>query len=450
MLKKALILAGKDIRLMYRDRGAVFGSYIAPIFIIIIFGIIYSGMSSDDNEWSIDLLVIDEKKNERSEAFIAALTDEDVFEIMTTDDSSGEEIPLTRDSAWELILEGDAQLAVIYEATEANPDFPVLERPVITLLYDPASDMERQVTAGLIQRAVFMGIGTDLPVESMDWVLDELGVSDTPTGQLLTEHMQEWMQYMEDEDAGESDDDTSAAGMDMMMENMIDLRTEEVVNPDVQMGNPFMANSSAGIIVMFLLFSVSYAAATLLKEKQEGTIKRLLMAPITVDSIIFGKFLSIGFNSLCQLTVMLVLASIVFKVHMLGNLPTIIIISLATVAAVTAFGMIIAALAKSYDQINAAVTVIVLTMSAVGGSMFPRILMPEWMKTLGFFTINGWAIDGYLDAIYRFKGPGSVLGYGEASNLCEVVRNSEALVLVLFAVICGWIAARIFRRRLAS
>ena len=73
-----------------------------------------------------------------------------------------------------------------------------------------------------------------------------------------------------------------------------------------------MANTVSGLLVMFLLFSVSHVAASLLREQQEGTIRRLLLAPISVDSIILGKFFSVGFNSLCQAFVMLLAAMIIF------------------------------------------------------------------------------------------------------------------------------------------
>jgi ABC-2 type transport system permease protein len=39
--------------------------------------------------------------------------------------------------------------------------------------------------------------------------------------------------------------------------------------------------------------------------------------------------------------------------------------------------------------------ILVLTMSVVGGSMFPRFLMPEWMQSVGLITFNAWALDGY-------------------------------------------------------
>ena len=76
--------------------------------------------------------------------------------------------------------------------------------------------------------------------------------------------------------------------------------------------------------------------------------------------------------------------------------------------------------------------------------------MPAWMKSVGLLTINGWAIDGFLDALYYYNPPGSILGYGEAHDFIGFVHNSEALVLLLLAVIFGINASKIFHRRLAK
>jgi ABC-2 type transport system permease protein len=40
-------------------------------------------------------------------------------------------------------------------------------------------------------------------------------------------------------------------------------------------------------------------------------------------------------------------------------------------------------------------------MSSIGGSMFPRFLMPEAMQKAGLFTINAWAIDGFTKVFWR-------------------------------------------------
>jgi ABC-2 type transport system permease protein len=46
-------------------------------------------------------------------------------------------------------------------------------------------------------------------------------------------------------------------------------------------------------------------------------------------------------------------------------------------------------------------TIIILTMSALGGSMFPRFLMSETMQQFGLLTFNAWALDGYLKVFWR-------------------------------------------------
>jgi ABC-2 type transport system permease protein len=39
-------------------------------------------------------------------------------------------------------------------------------------------------------------------------------------------------------------------------------------------------------------------------------------------------------------------------------------------------------------------------MSALGGSMVPRFVMPKFMETAALFTFNGWALDGFLKVFW--------------------------------------------------
>ena len=46
----------------------------------------------------------------------------------------------------------------------------------------------------------------------------------------------------------------------------------------------------------------------------------------------------------------------------------------------------------------------ILTISAVGGSMFPRFLMPEGLKKASLVFFNSWALEGFLDVFWREEG----------------------------------------------
>jgi ABC-2 type transport system permease protein len=75
--------------------------------------------------------------------------------------------------------------------------------------------------------------------------------------------------------------------------------------------------------------------------------------------------------------------------------------TLFTAAAASAFGLMLATLAKTRAQLSGIGTILILTMSALGGSMFPRFLMSETMQKIGLMTFNAWALDGYLKVFWR-------------------------------------------------
>jgi linearmycin/streptolysin S transport system permease protein len=75
--------------------------------------------------------------------------------------------------------------------------------------------------------------------------------------------------------------------------------------------------------------------------------------------------------------------------------------TLATAVASSTFGLMLASLSRSRMQLVAISNLSILLMSALGGSMYPRFLMPEKMQKLGLLTLNAWAIDGFQKIFWR-------------------------------------------------
>jgi ABC-2 type transport system permease protein len=94
--------------------------------------------------------------------------------------------------------------------------------------------------------------------------------------------------------------------------------------------------------------------------------------------------------------------------------------------------MLLASICQTRAQLGAISTLLILMMSAVGGSMFPRFLMPEAMQKAGLFTINAWAIDGFTKVFWRDLPVG---------QLWQQVSVLLAVGIVLFVL-----ARRIARR----
>jgi ABC-2 type transport system permease protein len=86
-------------------------------------------------------------------------------------------------------------------------------------------------------------------------------------------------------------------------------------------------------------------------------------------------------------------------------------------------------------QAHSVATVVVLILSALGGSMVPRFLMPPLMQDIGWLTPNTWALEAYLALFWREEPLAALL---------------LPLVVLFGAAALGLVAAQLFARRLQS
>ena len=179
----------------------------------------------------------------------------------------------------------------------------------------------------------------------------------------------------------------------------------EIVNPQADgRSNPRIAMYAAGVAVLFLLFACTGHAGTMLEEAESGTLDRILASHAGILQILSGKWLGIFLMGCLQLTVMFVFADIVFGIELAEHWLGFVVMAVCTSAATSAFALFLATMCRSRTQLNALATVIILSMSAIGGSMIPRFVMSERMKELGRFSFNAWALDGF-QKVFWFRTP---------------------------------------------
>jgi ABC-type transport system involved in cytochrome c biogenesis permease component len=149
-----------------------------------------------------------------------------------------------------------------------------------------------------------------------------------------------------------------------------------------------LVQSVAGIAVMMLLFSVAGIGGSLLDEKKEGMLKKLLCSPMHPNNILFGKIVFANIISIAQLLIMFVYAWLVFGLDIMHHLPSLVLMIIATAYACSSFGVLLASFAKSSQQVQGLSTIIVMVMSGIGGSMIPLFLMPEIMQKIAVVSVN--------------------------------------------------------------
>ncbi len=184
-----------------------------------------------------------------------------------------------------------------------------------------------------------------------------------------------------------------------------DVISIRVVTPQAEtQENPRIAMYAAGVAVLFLLFSSTGNAAALLEEAESGTLDRILVSQADLIHVVAGKWLGILLLGCLQITVMFVWAELVFHIQLAEHIAGFCIMTFSTAAATASFAMLLATLCKSRAQLNAVSVVIILSMSAIGGSMIPRFAMSDRMKEIGRWTFNAWALDGY-QKVFWFQSP---------------------------------------------
>lgn len=181
--------------------------------------------------------------------------------------------------------------------------------------------------------------------------------------------------------------------------------TTESVSPAAAAEFTTFTQYVPGFAVMFLMFSTIQAGAvSLLVEQQLGTLRRLIIAPLSKADIIGGKIASNFTKGFLQLAVLLAFGHLVFSLNLGSDLLALLILMAAISLASTALGLLVAVLVHTKDQADSVAQLIVLTMSAIGGSWWPLFIEPQFMQDLAHLTITAWAMDGFYDLFFYDLG----------------------------------------------
>jgi hypothetical protein len=150
----------------------------------------------------------------------------------------------------------------------------------------------------------------------------------------------------------------------------------------------FMGWMYPGMAVMGLLFVALNQMRDLLREREGGTLRRMLASPATVSQVLLGKVLGVAAISAIALTLLLAIGAAAFGIDWGSPLP-LAGVSLLLVFTVTGFAALVLAVVRTERQADT-VGVVVMLMSLLGGSFFPTQIFPPWLQKVALVTLNYW------------------------------------------------------------
>ena len=185
-----------------------------------------------------------------------------------------------------------------------------------------------------------------------------------------------------------------------------------------------------GYAIFFALFGINTAAGTILQEKEDGTFRRLLIAPVHKYALLGGKLLAQFILTLAQLSFFFIFGYFAFHLH-IGSLPAVIALLIGASFAATGLGILLVSFVKTRRQLNAIVPLVVIITSAIGGAWWPLFIEPAWMQQVAKIGLTAWAMEG-LNGVM-------ILG----KDFVQVAP--DILGLLAYGIICFVIATRLFR-----
>jgi len=150
-----------------------------------------------------------------------------------------------------------------------------------------------------------------------------------------------------------------------------------------------------GYLVMFVFFAAAMASVSIIRERQNHTLERLLASSVKKESIIGGFFLGGIFRGLVQIVIFWTMGLLVFHVDVGASPGAVIGLSLLVVLMSAGFAIFMATVAKTERSASALGVLCSLVLAPLGGSWWPLFIDPKWMQFLAKFTPHGWANDGF-------------------------------------------------------
>lgn len=395
-MSAATQIATKDLRLRVRDRSAIIIGIVAPLALAFIFNTVFGGAFDTT---SLDLVygIVDEDGSQVSEAFAGILEEieledgflnVDSFESATAAESAIDEGKL---DAFFLIPDGTGeQIQAQGEAT-------------IEVVGDVDAPVSTQIAASIAEQ---FGDGVSAAQLS---VVTAAGLSATPP---TPEDIGAWSQAAATRGPAFAFEDVSAST------KQLDAATY----------------FAAGMGVFFLFFTVQFGVSGLLEEEREGTLARLFAAPIHRSSVVFGKAYLSFLLGVISMGILVVATQLLMGATWGAPLGVALLVVAGVLSAVAIMGLV-ASVAKTPEGAGNIGGIIAVILGMLGGVFFPIGQGDDFLSKLTLLTPHAWFMRGLGDL---------------ADGAPWTAALPATAAILVFALVCGAIAAVFLRRRLVT
>jgi ABC-2 type transport system permease protein len=371
-MKKILQIGWKDLRVIFRDRAALILILLAPFAMTIGMGLVTGTLGSTGGGLSqVSLVVVNLDQSTLGNALVEVLKAPELSQLLTVEENS--------DST-------TARAMVDADKTAAVVIIPV----GFTASVIPQNE---QATAAVTQIEVYKNpsrsIGAGLVQSIVEIFLNEVETGriggQVAVAQLLASGLVPPQQAAQ----------TGLQIGTRLANELSNLQTLTLNTSQVSVSEEpsFLMFIAPGFALLFLMYTVSLGGKTLLTERQEGTLTRLMTTPILPSQVLVGKMTGTYMIGLAQMTILISASALLLGLRW-GNPLALVILLITAVAAATGWGMLLAALSRTPGQVSSIGMAMTLLFGLVGGSFFGGTLTGV-IGYIGMLTPNYWGQMGF-------------------------------------------------------
>ncbi len=357
-MRAALVIAGKDLRQRLRDRSAIAVAFVAPLVLASSFGLVLHDVGSGKLQFRYALA--DQDRGAVAQQF-------EKHVLGSVERSGIATVERTKTAAEARRLVEDEKVAAAFVIPRGFSDAVLTGRPATLEVVGNA-----QAPIGtLVAQSIARGF-----TNRVDAVRVAAAATRAPDPEALVEKVPEPLR-------------------------LVDV-TAETKQLDA---TTFYA---AGMAVFFLFFAVQFGVLSLLEERRDGTLARVLVSPVRDASVLGGKLLTSLVIGTVSMAVLAVATHFALGARW-GNPLGVAMLIVAGVVAATAVSALVCTFARTPDQAGPWLSMVAVVMGMLGGSFFPIAQVGGLLEKLSLATPHAWFLRG-LENLSGGAGPAAALG----------------------------------------
>jgi ABC-2 type transport system permease protein len=154
--------------------------------------------------------------------------------------------------------------------------------------------------------------------------------------------------------------------------------------------------TAIGMAVFFLFFTVEFGIRSVIEEREQGTLARLLAAPIRPASVLIGKGLASFVVGVLSTGLLVVATTLLLDASWgpLVGVALLVVTGVVTAVAVTSF---VATFATTSTQAGNYASIVAVVGGLLGGTFFPISQAPGLLASARFLSPQGWLMEGFTE-----------------------------------------------------